>query len=65
MRLPYPYDALAPPVRDWRDLPTFDRVEPFAFLEDAGLPRDLTPVEPCSFGLACVQSAWGPGGPRN
>lgn len=65
MSLPYPYDALAPAVHDWRGLPAPERVEPFAFLEDARLPRGLTPVEPCSFGLACVRSAWGPGGLRN
>ena len=65
MMLPPPYDALAPPVNDWRSLPTPERVEPFAFLEDLRLPRELTPVEPCSFGLACVMSTWGQGGPRN
>jgi len=65
MRLPYPYDALAPTVYDWRGLPAPERVEPVAFLEDARVPLGLTPVEPCSFTLACLQSAWGPGGPQN
>ena len=65
MRLPFPYHSLAPTVGDWRSLPAPERVEPFAFLKDASLPLVLTPVEPCSFGLACLQSAWGPSGPRN
>ena len=65
MRLPHPYDALAPTLDDWRRLPPPEPVEPFAFLEDVWLPRELTPVEPCSFGLACVKSTWGQGVPQN
>ena len=63
--LPHPYDALAPTVDDRCDLPAPALAEPFAFLEDELLPQGLAPVEPTSFGLACVQSAWGPRGPRN
>jgi hypothetical protein len=36
--LPHPYDALAPTVDDWRDLPAPEPAEPFAFLEDELLP---------------------------
>ena len=63
--LPHPYDALAPTVDDWCDLPASELTEPFAFLDDELLPLGLAPVEPSSFGLACVQSAWGPHGPCN
>ena len=47
------------------ELPAPERVEPFAFLEDALLPLTLTLVEPAAFVLACVQASWGPGGPQN
>jgi hypothetical protein len=63
--LPHPYDALAPALEDWHDLPAPEPPEPLAFLEDEQLPLGLAPVEPSAFGLACVQSAWGPHGPRN
>jgi hypothetical protein len=63
--LPYPYDALAPTLDDWHDLPVREPAEPLAFLEDERLPVALALVEPSAFGLACVQSAWGPQGPRN
>lgn len=46
-------------------LPAPELAEPFAFLEDELLPRGFAPVEPTSSGLAFVQSAWGPDGPRN
>jgi hypothetical protein len=63
--LPHPYDALAPTLDDWHDLPAREPAEPLAFLDDERLPVALALVEPSSFGLACVQSAWGPHGPRN
>jgi hypothetical protein len=46
-------------------LPAPELAEPFAFVVDELLPLGLAPVEPSSFALACVQSAWGPHGPRN
>ena len=47
------------------ELPASAPVEPFAFLDDALLPRALTPVEPAAFALACAQALWGAHGPRN
>ena len=47
------------------ELPSPDRVEPYAFLEAEGLPLTVTLVEPAAFLLACVQASWGPDGPRN
>ena len=63
--LPRPFDALAPIVGDRRGLPAPERAEPVVLLEDVRLPLSLAPVEPRSFGLACVQSAWGRDGIRN
>jgi hypothetical protein len=45
--------------------PAAPRPEPFAFLADDLLPRDLTPVEPAAFALGCAQALWGARGPRN
>jgi hypothetical protein len=47
------------------ELPAPEHVEPYAFLEDEGLPLTVTLVEPAAFLLACVQASWGPYGPRN
>ena len=47
------------------ELPTQERVEPLAFLEDELLPLAMAPVEPAAFVLACVEAAWGPYGPQN
>jgi hypothetical protein len=47
------------------ELPAPPAVEPFAFLDDALLPRSLTLVEPAAFALACVQALWGPHGPHS
>ena len=47
------------------ELPPSPAVEPFAFLDDATLPRALAPVEPSAFALACAQALWGPHGPQN
>ena len=47
------------------ELPASAPVEPFPFLDDALLPRALTPVEPAAFALACAQALWGAHGPRN
>ena len=47
------------------DLPTPERVEPFAFLAAKLLPPRITLVEPTAFALACVQATWGPRGPQN
>jgi hypothetical protein len=46
------------------ELPTPERVEPFAYLEDELLPPRITLVEPTAFALACVQAAWVPTGLR-
>jgi hypothetical protein len=45
--------------------PAVPRPEPFGFVDDDLLPRDLTPVEPAAFALACAQALWGARGPRN
>jgi hypothetical protein len=47
------------------ELPAPARVEPFAFLDDALLPRALPLMEPTAFALACAQALWGARGPRN
>ncbi len=42
-------DAIPPP----------DCVVPVTFIEDAGLPLALAPVEPSAFALACRRALWG------